>query len=294
MLDPVAGFTAGTGWRCPGVAGRVACPAAGMTGDIPPARDRRDAPAAEAGEGELIEVTFSPAEPQLTPGAARAVLADAHARQGKDWPRRGLTHLKRAAESRYHGEPRTSRAGLWRPPISRQVSCHEEGESGEQNPLLRPDRRPQSRRLEGDPAALRADGLAAADPGIRIGATPAVFCGRAAHVTGARESRTGRHRQLTVCRAALAACGGCCPALKIPILAAFTMPMKNRAFRAVSWGRCRATWARCRTQGRFSAVVAVCGQAGAGNGAGGSAGRGHGQQPAAGQHVDPRPPAGVL
>ena len=38
----------------------------------------------------------------------------------------------------------------------------------------------------------------------------------------------------------------------------------------------------------------VCGQAGAGNGAGGSAGRGHGQQPAAGQHVDPRPPAGVL
>ena len=86
----------------------------------------------------------------------------------------------------------------------------------------------------------------------------------------------------------------CCPALKIPILAAFTTPMKNRAFRAVSWGRCRATWARCRTQGRFSAVVAVCGQAGAGNGAGGSAGRGHGQQPAAGQHVDPRPPAGVL
>ena len=65
----------GTGWRCLGVAGRVACPAAGMTGDIPPARDRRDAPAAEAGEGELIEVTFSPAEPQLTPGAARAVLA---------------------------------------------------------------------------------------------------------------------------------------------------------------------------------------------------------------------------
>ena len=31
--------------------------------------------AAESGEGELIEVTFSPAEPQLTPGAARAVLA---------------------------------------------------------------------------------------------------------------------------------------------------------------------------------------------------------------------------
>ena len=58
----------------------------------------------------------------------------------------------------------------------------------------------------------------------------------------------------------------CCPALKISILAAFTMPMKNRAFRALSWGRCRATWARCRTQGRFSAVIAVCGQARAGNG----------------------------
>jgi DNA replication protein DnaC len=86
----------------------------------------------------------------------------------------------------------------------------------------------------------------------------------------------------------------CCPALKIPILAAFTTPMKNRAFRAVSWGRCRSTWARCRTQGRFSAVIAVCGQARAGNGAGGLAGRGHGQQPAAGQHVDPRPPASVL
>ena len=46
-----------------------------MTGDMPPTRDRRDAPAAGVGEGELIEVTFSPAEPQLTPGAARAVLA---------------------------------------------------------------------------------------------------------------------------------------------------------------------------------------------------------------------------
>jgi hypothetical protein len=46
-----------------------------MTGDMPPARDRQDASAAETGEGELIEVTFSPAEPQLTPGAAQAVLA---------------------------------------------------------------------------------------------------------------------------------------------------------------------------------------------------------------------------
>ena len=46
-----------------------------MTGDRPAARGLRDVRAAETGEGELIEVTFSPAEPQLTPGAARAVLA---------------------------------------------------------------------------------------------------------------------------------------------------------------------------------------------------------------------------
>ncbi len=46
-----------------------------MTGDMPPAQGPRNAPDAQTGEGELIEVTFSPAEPQLTPGAARAVLA---------------------------------------------------------------------------------------------------------------------------------------------------------------------------------------------------------------------------
>ena len=46
-----------------------------MTGDIPAAQGPRKAPAARPDEGELIEVTFSPAEPQLTPGAARAVLA---------------------------------------------------------------------------------------------------------------------------------------------------------------------------------------------------------------------------
>ncbi len=46
-----------------------------MTGDGPVARGLRDVRAAETGEGELIEVTFSPAEPQLTPGAARVVLA---------------------------------------------------------------------------------------------------------------------------------------------------------------------------------------------------------------------------
>src|SRR6185437_3116570 len=65
--------------------------------------------------------------------------------------------------------------------------------------------------------------------------------------------------------------GICCPTLKITILAAFTTPMKNRAFRVVSSGWCRCTWARCRNKGRFSAVIAVCGQAGAGNGAGADA-----------------------
>ena len=46
-----------------------------MTGDMPAAPGLRDACAAETTEDELIEVTFSPAEPQLTPGAAQAVLA---------------------------------------------------------------------------------------------------------------------------------------------------------------------------------------------------------------------------
>ena len=47
-----------------------------MTAEPPrAARPRPAAPAAEPGGAELIEVTFSPAEPQLTPGAARAVLA---------------------------------------------------------------------------------------------------------------------------------------------------------------------------------------------------------------------------
>jgi len=46
-----------------------------MTGDMPAGQGPRKGSAAQTGEGELIEVTFSPAEPQLTPGAARAVLA---------------------------------------------------------------------------------------------------------------------------------------------------------------------------------------------------------------------------
>jgi hypothetical protein len=38
------------------------------------ARPRQARPAAEPAGEELIEVTFTPAEPQLTPAAARAVL----------------------------------------------------------------------------------------------------------------------------------------------------------------------------------------------------------------------------
>ena len=39
------------------------------------ARPRQAAPATEPAPAEVVEVTFTPAEPQLTPGAARAVLA---------------------------------------------------------------------------------------------------------------------------------------------------------------------------------------------------------------------------
>jgi hypothetical protein len=39
------------------------------------ARPRQAAPAAEPAGAEVIEVTFTPAEPLLTPGAARGVLA---------------------------------------------------------------------------------------------------------------------------------------------------------------------------------------------------------------------------
>lgn len=58
-------------------------------------RPRQAMPAAEPGEAEVIEVTFTPAEPQLTPGAARAVLAlllRARERaQARDRPESGRT-----------------------------------------------------------------------------------------------------------------------------------------------------------------------------------------------------------
>ena len=59
---------------------------------------------------------------------------------------------------------------------------------------------------------------------------------------------------------------GCCAALKMPMKAAFTMPMENRTIRAVSWARCRATSARCRNRrrpgaGRSARTVAMRGDA---------------------------------
>jgi hypothetical protein len=60
--------------------GSIAChvrlAADGVTGQssLQPAGLPHETPAAD-GEDGLAEVTFSPAEPQLTPGAARAVLA---------------------------------------------------------------------------------------------------------------------------------------------------------------------------------------------------------------------------
>lgn len=44
-------------------------------GPDPAAQTGHDMPAGEAGHARQVEVTFSPAEPELTPGAAQAVLA---------------------------------------------------------------------------------------------------------------------------------------------------------------------------------------------------------------------------
>ena len=66
----------------------------------------------------------------------------------------------------------------------------------------------QPRRPEDGSAVLQADDLAAADPETRIRATPVVFYGRTAHAAGTSESQAERHRQLALCRAAVAAYGG--------------------------------------------------------------------------------------
>ena len=44
-------------------------------GPDPAAQTGHDMPAGEASHAGPVEVTFSPAEPELTPGAAQAVLA---------------------------------------------------------------------------------------------------------------------------------------------------------------------------------------------------------------------------
>jgi hypothetical protein len=58
-------------------------------------RPRPAAPAAESAGAEVIEVTFTPAEPRLTPGAARAVLAlllrARETTQARDRPEGGRT-----------------------------------------------------------------------------------------------------------------------------------------------------------------------------------------------------------
>ncbi len=66
----------------------------------------------------------------------------------------------------------------------------------------------QPRRPEDGSAVLQADDLAAADPRTRIRARPVVFYGRTAHAAGTQESQAERHRQLALCRAAVAAYGG--------------------------------------------------------------------------------------
>lgn len=65
----------------------------------------------------------------------------------------------------------------------------------------------QPRRPEDGSAVLPADDLAAADPKTQIRATSVVFYGRTAHAAGTQESQAERHRQLALCRAAVAAYG---------------------------------------------------------------------------------------
>jgi len=71
-----------------------------------------------------------------------------------------------------------------------------------------PGRHRQPRRPEDGSAALHADDLAAADPRTQIRAISVVFYGRTAHAAGTQESQAERHRQLALCRAAMAAHGG--------------------------------------------------------------------------------------
>ena len=65
----------------------------------------------------------------------------------------------------------------------------------------------QARRPADDLATPPADAPAATGPGIRIRAAQVVFYGRTAHAAGTSDSHADRHRQLALCRAAIAAYG---------------------------------------------------------------------------------------
>jgi hypothetical protein len=66
----------------------------------------------------------------------------------------------------------------------------------------------QPRKPEDGSAVLQADDLAAADTKTRIRARSLAFYGRTAHAVGTQESQAERHRQLTLCLAAVAAYSG--------------------------------------------------------------------------------------
>ncbi len=65
----------------------------------------------------------------------------------------------------------------------------------------------QARRPADDLATPPADAPAATGPGIRIRAAQVVFYGRTAHAAGTSDSHAARHRQLALCRRAIAAYG---------------------------------------------------------------------------------------
>jgi hypothetical protein len=69
---------------------------------------------------------------------------------------------------------------------------------------------------------------------------PAAACDRARDAALAALTEAGLDRDEAL------ALAECCAALKMPMKAAFTMPMENRTIRAALWARCRARSARCR------------------------------------------------
>jgi hypothetical protein len=68
--------------------------------------------------------------------------------------------------------------------------------------------RPRQARPAHDLATRLAGDLTATGAGIRIPATPVAFYGRTAHAAGTGDSQADWYRQLVLCRAVIAACGG--------------------------------------------------------------------------------------